>query len=349
MSSYPPCVCLGGRHGSLEGTWQPFHHLYLQAFLPLWMFFPVSGMSGLQSMAVCFQIFLWLPCPPLKLLHTQLELEDRIANGKPRSSFLISPERQWAWSHGPAQWAWEHHLGPGRRCPLLAGSGWCFSLEEWDRRVQRGEKEICEWCRRARKDIAEGSVQTKKRDRNEGKCPLSHTNSCAATSHVPDAHSKNPNQTFAIHRDHKKIINTETGESLPEYIQCNDSYRISFHSGKTSGSGSRQREWDVCNTTHPNWPCSDLCIPNSAESLLPETRFGMREIAPKTPCLAKVCHTPLGKHLSSGLVQTWRIYWGAVIMLFCSGTQRPLFWPTKIRHCLHRHLPEDLGNVCVIF
>ena len=146
-----------------------------------------------------------------------------------------------------------------------------------------------------------------------------------------------------------KIINTETGKSLPKYIQCNDSYRISFLERPQGLSRSQQREQDVCNTRHPNWPCSDLCVPNSAESLLPETCFGMREIAPRTPCLAKVCHTPLGKCLSNGLVQIGRIYWGAVILLFCSCTQWPLFWPAETRRCLHRHPPEDLGSVCVIF
>lgn len=77
---------------------------------------------------------------------------------------------------------------------------------------------------------------------------LFHTNSCAATQPCPKCTHQNPNQTFTIPRDHKKI-NTETGDSLPKYIQYNDSYRISFHSGKTSGSAWITAERMRCTST----------------------------------------------------------------------------------------------------
>lgn len=127
-------------HSSLEGTWQAFHQLHLQAFLRLWTFCLSLLYQGCNPWLSLLQDLLVVAMLPAPLLYAQLELEDRIANGKSHLSFLISPDRQWAWSHRPAQWVWEHHLGPSQGFP--PGSGLCFFLEEWDRRVREGQENM---------------------------------------------------------------------------------------------------------------------------------------------------------------------------------------------------------------
>lgn len=119
---YPAVHCVSV---SLDGTvlWEVHCNIPLGSFSPWWMFCLslVCQRSNTQLPLLPDLPVVAMASP--QLWHTQLELEDGIANGQLCSSFLISRGRKRAWSHGLAPSAWEHHLGPGPASPLLAGSG----------------------------------------------------------------------------------------------------------------------------------------------------------------------------------------------------------------------------------
>lgn len=143
---------------------------------------------------LCCKTILWLPCsPPCCYTHS------------------------WSWKIGslmgsPICHSWYPLIGSEHGVTdLLSEFGnivwgqvkgfhqdldYAFSWKSEIGGSERGKK-ICEWCRIAREDIAEGSVQTKEQDRNKGKCPLSHTNSGVATPSCPRCTKQKPKPGFS--------------------------------------------------------------------------------------------------------------------------------------------------------